>query len=58
MPDGGETMIKNFVPYIEKMPIKKRRVPLGAWSLEILCWSVVVIATLYFAPIVWNIFTR
>ena len=51
-------MIKNFMPYVEKMPMKKRRVPLYQWSLEILCWSIIVIAVFYFAPICLNIFCR
>jgi hypothetical protein len=51
-------MIENFVPYIEKMPIKKRRVPLYKWSMEILCWAVIIIAVLHFGPICLRIFTR
>jgi hypothetical protein len=51
-------MIKNFMPYIEKMPMKKRRVPLYQWLPAILYWSVIVIAVIYFAPVCWRIFTK
>jgi len=49
--------MKNNLTCIEKMP-RKKRADYYVVMMDILSWTVIIIAVIYFTPICWRIFTR